>query len=158
MRPIYPSAQVCKSRLEGLQPHKVPFAHDVPFCRNIQDAVKALKPSILIGVSTIFGAYALAPWTRCTFYSLAEPCCCGRCCCGPFTPAFDFNLRLPGCLFTLVLDCSCFATCTNQPRAATRFSGDVDGAGYHPGCFHALSGCCLHPVTLEVAMDSNQIG
>ncbi|CAM6091174.1 unnamed protein product [Calypogeia fissa] len=47
---------VCKSRTD-LQHHKVEFAHDVPFQLNLLAAVKALKPTILIGVSTITGAF-----------------------------------------------------------------------------------------------------
>ncbi|KAG1657236.1 hypothetical protein FOA52_000439 [Chlamydomonas sp. UWO 241] len=48
---------VCKSRLEGLQHHKLPFAHDVPFCGDLASAVRAIRPSVLIGVSTVAGAF-----------------------------------------------------------------------------------------------------
>jgi malate dehydrogenase (oxaloacetate-decarboxylating)(NADP+) len=48
---------VCKSRTD-LQEHKLPFAHDVPYEPNLLAAVKALKPSVLIGVSTITGAFS----------------------------------------------------------------------------------------------------
>uniref|UniRef100_A0A7S2XYQ4 Malic enzyme n=1 Tax=Fibrocapsa japonica TaxID=94617 RepID=A0A7S2XYQ4_9STRA len=44
---------VCKSRLEGLQHHKLNYAHDVPFCADLKTAVDQFKPSALIGVSTI---------------------------------------------------------------------------------------------------------
>lgn len=48
---------VCKSRTD-LQHHKVPFAHDVPFCPDLLSAVEALKPTALIGVSTIPSAFS----------------------------------------------------------------------------------------------------
>jgi hypothetical protein len=38
---------VCKQRLDegGLQPHKVPFAHDVPYCKTLEEAVQVPKRS-----------------------------------------------------------------------------------------------------------------
>uniref|UniRef100_A0A7R9VBW4 Malic enzyme n=1 Tax=Chlamydomonas euryale TaxID=1486919 RepID=A0A7R9VBW4_9CHLO len=48
---------VCKSRLSGLQHHKVPFAHDVPFQKDLRSAVEAVRPTVLIGVSTVAGAF-----------------------------------------------------------------------------------------------------
>ncbi|KAL3679573.1 hypothetical protein R1sor_022529 [Riccia sorocarpa] len=48
---------VCKSR-SGLQHHKLLFAHDVPFQPDLLSAVKALRPTILVGVSTITGAFS----------------------------------------------------------------------------------------------------
>ncbi|OAE35301.1 hypothetical protein AXG93_392s1500 [Marchantia polymorpha subsp. ruderalis] len=48
---------VCKSRT-GLQHHKLPFAHDVPFQPDLLSAVKELRPTVLIGVSTITGAFS----------------------------------------------------------------------------------------------------
>ncbi|CAM6112028.1 unnamed protein product [Calypogeia fissa] len=47
---------VCKSRTD-LQHHKLDFAHDMPYQPNLLAAVKALKPTILIGVSTVAGAF-----------------------------------------------------------------------------------------------------
>ncbi|CAI6010995.1 unnamed protein product [Closterium sp. NIES-65] len=47
---------VCKSRTE-LQHHKLPFAHDIPFQPDLYSVVKAYRPTILIGVSTIAGAF-----------------------------------------------------------------------------------------------------
>lgn len=43
---------VCKSR-NNLQHHKQPFAHDVESCSDLKSAIKALKPTALVGVSTI---------------------------------------------------------------------------------------------------------
>jgi malate dehydrogenase (oxaloacetate-decarboxylating)(NADP+) len=48
---------VCKSRLDGLQPHKVAFAHDVEYQPDLLSAINAIKPTALIGVSTIGGAF-----------------------------------------------------------------------------------------------------
>jgi malate dehydrogenase (oxaloacetate-decarboxylating)(NADP+) len=55
---------VCKQRLDApqtpkhaLQPHKVAFAHDVPYQPNLAAAIDAIKPTVLIGVSTIHGAF-----------------------------------------------------------------------------------------------------
>lgn len=55
---------VCKQRLDApqtpkhaLQPHKVAFAHDVPYQPDLAAAIDALKPTVLIGVSTIHGAF-----------------------------------------------------------------------------------------------------
>jgi len=41
---------VVQSRLD-LAKHKRPYAHDFPFCRDLQAAVEALKPTAIIGVS-----------------------------------------------------------------------------------------------------------
>eukprot|EP00197_Chlamydomonas_leiostraca_P005503 CAMPEP_0202866184 /NCGR_PEP_ID=MMETSP1391-20130828/7245_1 /ASSEMBLY_ACC=CAM_ASM_000867 /TAXON_ID=1034604 /ORGANISM="Chlamydomonas leiostraca, Strain SAG 11-49" /LENGTH=597 /DNA_ID=CAMNT_0049546107 /DNA_START=115 /DNA_END=1908 /DNA_ORIENTATION=- len=49
---------VCKSRMAELQHHKIPFAHDVEFQPDLLASVKALKPTILIGVSTIAKAFS----------------------------------------------------------------------------------------------------
>jgi hypothetical protein len=47
---------VCASR-SNLQHHKQPFAHDVPSCPDLLSAIKALKPTALVGVSTISKAF-----------------------------------------------------------------------------------------------------
>jgi hypothetical protein len=47
---------VCKSRT-NLQHHKEPFAHDVEFCPDLLTAIKTLKPTALVGVSTIAKAF-----------------------------------------------------------------------------------------------------
>nr|AIT70125.1 malic enzyme [Sargassum vachellianum] len=44
---------VCLSRLEGLQHHKRNFAHDVDHVPDLLSAVKAIRPTALIGVSTL---------------------------------------------------------------------------------------------------------
>ncbi|KAG1659170.1 hypothetical protein FOA52_007551 [Chlamydomonas sp. UWO 241] len=49
---------VCKSRLQTLRPHKVPFAHDVAYQPNLLAAVAAIRPTVLIGVSTVTGAFS----------------------------------------------------------------------------------------------------
>ena len=51
---------VCKSRLVDLQAHKRPFAHDVPPQADLLAAVRALRPTALIGVSTARGAFSHA--------------------------------------------------------------------------------------------------
>lgn len=48
---------MCASRTD-LQHHKRPFAHDVAPCRTLQEAIQALRPTVLIGVSTIAGAFS----------------------------------------------------------------------------------------------------
>ncbi|CAG9466722.1 unnamed protein product [Pedinophyceae sp. YPF-701] len=40
-----------------LQEHKLPFAHDAPACTDLLEAVRRLKPTALVGVSTIGGAF-----------------------------------------------------------------------------------------------------
>mmetsp|Transcript_6484 Transcript_6484/g.9940 ORF Transcript_6484/g.9940 Transcript_6484/m.9940 type:complete len:510 (-) Transcript_6484:359-1888(-) len=47
---------VCKSR-QDLQPHKVAFAHDVPFQADLVSAIRAIRPTILVGVSTLASAF-----------------------------------------------------------------------------------------------------
>lgn len=47
---------VCASRTD-LQPHKVAFAHDVPPCKTLIEAVRTLRPTALVGVSTSRGAF-----------------------------------------------------------------------------------------------------
>ena len=49
---------VCKARLDGLQAHKRHYAHDVPFIASFADAVQQLRPSAIIGVSTIPGSFS----------------------------------------------------------------------------------------------------
>ncbi|CAM9381215.1 unnamed protein product [Heterosigma akashiwo] len=44
---------VCRSRLEGLQHHKLNYAHDVDYVASLEEAVDLLRPTALIGVSTI---------------------------------------------------------------------------------------------------------
>lgn len=44
---------VCAARKADLQPHKLPFAHDLPFQPDLLSAVRQLRPTALIGVSTI---------------------------------------------------------------------------------------------------------
>eukprot|EP01023_Acetabularia_acetabulum_P045870 TRINITY_DN4674_c0_g2_i1.p1 TRINITY_DN4674_c0_g2~~TRINITY_DN4674_c0_g2_i1.p1 ORF type:complete len:556 (+),score=95.47 TRINITY_DN4674_c0_g2_i1:93-1670(+) len=44
---------VCAERQDKLPAHKVPFAHDVPYQKDLLSAVQQLRPTILIGVSTI---------------------------------------------------------------------------------------------------------
>ncbi len=44
---------VCKSRMSSLQEHKVHYAHDVPYLPDLVTTVETLKPTALIGVSTI---------------------------------------------------------------------------------------------------------
>ena len=48
---------VCASR-QDLQPHKQPFAHDIPHQKTLLDAVLKFKPTALIGVSTMRGAFS----------------------------------------------------------------------------------------------------
>lgn len=48
---------VCASRGD-LQPHKQPFAQDIPYQRTLLDAVLEFKPTALIGVSTMRGAFS----------------------------------------------------------------------------------------------------
>ncbi|PSC71198.1 NADP malic enzyme [Micractinium conductrix] len=48
---------VCAARTD-LQHHKKPFAHDVPPCRTLLEAVRTIKPTVLIGVSTVAGAFS----------------------------------------------------------------------------------------------------
>jgi len=49
---------VCASRINSLQEHKKAFAHDVPFEPDLLSAVRTFKPNILIGVSTVRGAFS----------------------------------------------------------------------------------------------------
>jgi malate dehydrogenase (oxaloacetate-decarboxylating)(NADP+) len=48
---------VCAARRD-LQPHKRPFAHDVPPCATLLEAVTRLRPTALVGVSTSPGAFS----------------------------------------------------------------------------------------------------
>ena len=42
---------VVRSRLAGLAPHKVPYAHDLPAVPSLDEALEAFQPTALIGVS-----------------------------------------------------------------------------------------------------------
>ncbi|KAG2862448.1 hypothetical protein PC113_g6310 [Phytophthora cactorum] len=48
---------VVESRKESLQPHKLPYAHDVPECSNLVETLDRIKPTALIGVCTIAKAF-----------------------------------------------------------------------------------------------------
>jgi hypothetical protein len=41
----------------GLQHHKLPFAHDVPFQPDLKAAIRAFQPDAIIGVSTMPGTF-----------------------------------------------------------------------------------------------------
>jgi len=47
---------VCKSR-DQLQPHKMAFAHDIPYQPDLISAIRAIRPTILVGVSATAGAF-----------------------------------------------------------------------------------------------------
>uniref|UniRef100_A0A7S0N8P9 Malic enzyme n=1 Tax=Chlamydomonas leiostraca TaxID=1034604 RepID=A0A7S0N8P9_9CHLO len=49
---------VCRGRPGKLEHHKEPFAHDVPHVKTLLEAVRALRPTVLIGVSTMAGAFS----------------------------------------------------------------------------------------------------
>ncbi|KAL6757204.1 hypothetical protein V8C86DRAFT_2628574 [Haematococcus lacustris] len=42
---------VCASRRQELQHHKLPFAHDMPHCKTLLEAVNTIRPTTIIGVS-----------------------------------------------------------------------------------------------------------
>uniref|UniRef100_M4BDT9 Malic enzyme NAD-binding domain-containing protein n=1 Tax=Hyaloperonospora arabidopsidis (strain Emoy2) TaxID=559515 RepID=M4BDT9_HYAAE len=48
---------VVQSRIESLESHKLPYAHDAPACSNLIDALELIKPTTLIGVCTIAKAF-----------------------------------------------------------------------------------------------------
>ena len=48
---------VCAGRPGKLQAHKTAFAHDIPHHSDLLSAVEEFKPGVLIGVSTIAGAF-----------------------------------------------------------------------------------------------------
>jgi malate dehydrogenase (oxaloacetate-decarboxylating)(NADP+) len=49
---------VCAARgAASLAPHKRPFAHDVPFVATLLEAVRALRPTVLVGVAAQPGAF-----------------------------------------------------------------------------------------------------
>ena len=48
---------MCAARSD-LQHHKRPFAHDVPPCRTLLEAIRQLRPTVLIGVSTMAGSFS----------------------------------------------------------------------------------------------------
>ncbi len=56
---------VCASRAD-LQPHKRPFAHDVPHQRELLSAIRALRPTALIGVSSQPSAFTTEVLQACT--------------------------------------------------------------------------------------------
>lgn len=48
---------VCAARLPNLQPHKRPFAHALPHVPSLLQAVTALRPTALVGVSAVKNAF-----------------------------------------------------------------------------------------------------
>lgn len=44
---------VVKSRLEGLQHHKIPYAHEHAEVKDFKEAIRVLKPTAIIGVSAV---------------------------------------------------------------------------------------------------------
>ena len=47
------SGLVTKNRINSLQHHKLPFAHDIDSAPDLLSAIQILKPSVLIGVSAV---------------------------------------------------------------------------------------------------------
>lgn len=55
------SSGLVTSRRPGpLAAHKAPFAHDLPFVRTLADAVALVRPTVLVGVSAVAGAFSPA--------------------------------------------------------------------------------------------------
>lgn len=77
---------VC-SRRNNLQAHKLPYAHDdVPPCRSLLEAIHALRPAALVGVSTQAGAFdahvlsaMAAVNARPIVLPLSNPTACAEC-------------------------------------------------------------------------------
>jgi len=77
---------VCRSRLEGLQHHKRPFAHDAPPCKTLLEAVELARPTALVGVSTVPGAFTAEVLGRMAeisdrpvVFPLSNPTSCSEC-------------------------------------------------------------------------------
>ena len=55
------SAGLVTSRRPGtLAPHKLPFAHDLPAVAGLLEAVRLVRPTVLVGVSAVAGAFTPA--------------------------------------------------------------------------------------------------
>lgn len=50
---------ITKSRYDSLQDHKKAFAHDLPPCSSLLEAIKLVKPTAIIGVSTQPGSFTM---------------------------------------------------------------------------------------------------
>merc|ERR1712178_393193 len=84
---------VYASRLPSLQKHKKAYAHDIEFQPDLLSAVKAYKPTVLIGVSTMGGAFTVEVIKEMASYSdrpiifpLSNPTSKAEC---TFTTAFN---------------------------------------------------------------------
>ena len=137
---------VCASRTD-LQPHKVAFAHDVPPCKTLEEAIRALRPTALIGVSTSRGAFTPAILrlmaemnTRPIIFPLSNPTSKSEC---TFEEAFDGTDGR-----VLFASGSPFAPLHRNGKTYT--PAQANNAYVFPAIGHAASLCKAREITDEV--------
>lgn len=136
---VAPQGLVCKSRT-NLQHHKEPFAHDVEFCPDLLSAIRALKPTALVGVSTISKAFnrevvdAMCELNdRPIIFPLSNPTSKAEC---TFEEAFRWVLvGVEGCGRMLVEVACALADKRGQQKCACNGSRqEAAGARAHAAC------------------------
>lgn len=137
---------VCASRT-NLQSHKVAFAHDVPPCATLEEAIDTLRPTVLIGVSTIKGAFSpeilrkmadLNP--RPIIFPLSNPTSKAEC---TFQEAFDATDGR-----VLFASGSPFSSLTRDGKTYT--PAQANNAYVFPAIGHAAMLCGAREITDEV--------
>jgi len=137
---------ICASRT-NLQPHKLAFAHDVPHCGSLEEAIATIKPTVLIGVSTSRGAFTpdimrtMAKMnTHPIIFPLSNPTSKSEC---TFQEAFDATDGR-----VLFASGSPFPPLTHQGK--TYAPAQANNAYVFPAIGHAAALCNAKEITDEV--------
>ena len=143
---------VCAGRPGKLQAHKTAFAHDVPHHSDLLSAVEAFRPGILIGVSTIAGAFSQAVVEKMAelnerplIFPLSNPTSKSEC-------TFDQAMRWTGGRVVFASG-SPFEPLAG-PDGRMRYPAQANNAYIFPAVGHAAVLCNASAITEEVFLQA----